>query len=308
MEIPTEIITAIGTPLNAAEQLHVEGLERQLADQESAGIQSILAAGSMGAMQMLRDETYRALVAQVSEQWHGGELLVGVGDVGFSRTRDRIAFVTKFKIDGVVVLTPYLFKFTQQQLAQYFIALADYSPVPVYLYDLPALTGTSIELETYQSVAKHPNIGGAKISGRLEFARALIRRLDSAFRIIVSAPEQMGSLLKEGVTKHLDGMFSIAPQWTMGIVQSAGANDWDSAATYQAKLNRLRDVLLQSTSVMAAYTVMMNARGIPGAFHGLPIAALNDEEREALLSNVIMKKLVAETAVPPVHVHRGVSR
>ena len=95
-----EIITAIGTPLDADETLHDEGLERQLADQASSGIERILVAGSMGVMQMLRDSTYRSLVSTASDRWRAGELLVGVGDTGFARTRDRIELVTQYKIDG----------------------------------------------------------------------------------------------------------------------------------------------------------------------------------------------------------------
>ena len=293
-----EIITAIGTPLDADETLHDEGLERQLADQASSGIERILVAGSMGVMQMLRDSTYRSLVSTASDRWRAGELLVGVGDTGFARTRDRIELVTQYKIDGVVVLTPYLFKFTQQQLGEYFVALADCSPVPVYLYDLPALTGTSLDMETYHIVARHPNIHGAKISGRLEVALELMEQFGSKFRIIVSAPDKLDNLLRDGILKHLDGMFSIAPHWVNEILRAAAEADWSRAAEYQAKLNQLRDVLLQASNVMAAYTVMMNAGGIPGAFHGLPHRALSADERERIVSTAVVTELVAarETA------------
>ena len=95
-------ITAIGTPLTKDEKLHEEGLRAQLEDQWNSGIDGILVAGTMGAMQLLSDQTYRTLVERSVELSAGkGEVMVGAGDAGFARSRDRILFLNNLKIDGV---------------------------------------------------------------------------------------------------------------------------------------------------------------------------------------------------------------
>ena len=105
-------ITAIGTPLTDDEQLHTEGLGIQLQDQWNHRIGGILVAGTMGMMQLLTDETYRRLVeTSVNVSKGRGEVLVGVGDAGFARSRDRIRFLNDFPIDGVAVLAPYFMNF-----------------------------------------------------------------------------------------------------------------------------------------------------------------------------------------------------
>jgi len=60
-------------------------------------------------MQMLSDQTYRDLIRR-SVELAGGrvELLVGVGDTGFTRTRQRIEYVNQFEVDGIAVLAPYM--------------------------------------------------------------------------------------------------------------------------------------------------------------------------------------------------------
>ena len=74
-------ITAIGTPVDQQEQLHEEGLEKHLVDQWSSGIHGILVAGTMGMMQLLRDQTYQQLVRRAVKMSKGkGEILVGAGD------------------------------------------------------------------------------------------------------------------------------------------------------------------------------------------------------------------------------------
>ena len=80
----TRFITAIGTPLTEDEQLHEEGLEIHLQDQWSHGIGGILIAGSMGAMQLLTDQTYRCLVER------SVELSTGCGAIGISASGTTI--------------------------------------------------------------------------------------------------------------------------------------------------------------------------------------------------------------------------
>ena len=191
------IITAIGTPLDAEELLHEEGLERHLADQWYARIDGILIAGSMGLMQMLRDETYRVLVERAAALSRGkGEILVGVGDAGWSRTRDRIDLVSRFCNRRRGRAHSVSISVSQTELVDYFSSLADVSPVPLYLYDLPARTGVALDIETYESLSKHPRIRGAKISGRLEFAGEFVGHLDPRSGIVVAEPEKVMCLCR----------------------------------------------------------------------------------------------------------------
>jgi 4-hydroxy-tetrahydrodipicolinate synthase len=252
----------------------------------------ILVAGSMGLMQMLHDDTYRELAENAARLWSGkGEILVGVGDVSLVRTLARIQTVTRYRIDGVVAVTPYFFRFSNAELIQYFRALADASPVPLYLYDLPARTGVAIDMPVYEALVQHPNIKGAKISGRLEIARQLLEAFGEKFRVIVAEPDQMDRLVPEGILAHLDGMFAIAPHWVQSIVQAAFRRENDESARSQKKLTELRDLLNAASSPFGAFTVMMNARGISGKFHAAPYADLPNAERDALLATPVMREL-----------------
>ena len=85
----------------------------------------------MGLMQMLRDETYTRLARRSVECQGKGKVLIGAGDAGFARTADRIAFLNDLKIDGIVVITPYFLPFSQEQLVQYYLALADIAKKPL---------------------------------------------------------------------------------------------------------------------------------------------------------------------------------
>lgn len=162
----TRLISAICTPLNDDDSLHVDGLAAHLDDQWRHGITGVLIGGTMGLMQLLDDATYRDLVRHGVRLARGrGEVFVGAGDTSFTRTLHRIQYVGQFDIDGIVVLAPFFYPLEQTDLIAYFQGLADRSCKPVYLYDLPDLTKTALHLETVLQLSKHPNIHGIKCSG-----------------------------------------------------------------------------------------------------------------------------------------------
>ena len=293
-------ITAIGTPLTEEEELQEQGLEIQLADQWSAGINGILVAGSMGAMQLLMDQTYRRLVERSVELSKGqGEVLVGAGDASFARTRDRILFLNQFKIDGVAVLAPFFWKFGQDELIEYFQSLAKVSKAPVYLYDLPAVTGTKLSMETILKLAEHPNIHGAKLTCEIAFVRSLADRVGESFRIIIANPYLVDMLLHSGLYNQLDGMWAMGPRWTVRIGTCAAQGDWKGAAESQRKMIELKDVVIGKYG-FGGVTTVMNARGIPGCFAPRPMSNLSPQRSRQLLDEPIIQQLIKEDPAHPI--------
>ena len=289
-----KFITAIGTPLTENDELHEEGLKIELADQWNHGISGVLVAGSMGTMQLLTDKTYHRLVERAVEFSAGrGEVLVGVGDMSFARTRDRILFVNQFKVDGVAVLTPFFSKFSQAELVTYYQMLADESRAPVYLYDLPAVTGVKIAKETLVELAKHPNIRGVKCSEDFSDTRQSMDVVPEDFRVIVAQPHLLDVLIRHGVREHLDGVWAIMPKWTVALGKCADEGDWAGAAEYQQLITGVRSLLVFKYG-FGSFTNMMNARGIPGYFAPRPITRLDEGKAKELLAEPLMQKLVAE--------------
>lgn len=290
------LITAIGTPLKPDESLHVGGLEAQIDDQFAGGITGLLVGGTMGAMQLLSDETYDSLIDEsLRITRNRGEVLVGVGDASFARTKARIERLNRKKADGAVVLSPYLLKFTQPELLDYYSALADVSKHPLYLYDLPILTGTKLELDTVRKLSEHRNIRGIKCSCEFDWTRQLIDLNLENFRVIVAAAEMIDVLFRAGVNEHLDGIFAAAPHWIGDIARAAVVGDWTSASAAQQKVNAVLRVV-REYGVFPTFTAIMNARGIAGNFSPRPYHPLSGKKVEAVLSSEAVRTLLNDRA------------
>ncbi len=279
----TKIISALCTPLNDDESLNAESLAMHIEDQVQSGFAGLLVGGSMGLMQLLSDQTYRDLIEQGVRANNGRlEMLVGVGDTSFARTRDRIDYVQQFDVDGLVVLTPSWRKFSKDELVRYYSDLADYATKPIYLYDLPSLTGVSIDIEIMQRLADHPNIVGIKCSGSWQGTRQLMSVVAGRVRVIPAQPLIMDQLIRLGVEENLDGIYSIFPELTVKIIEAAESEQWTEAERLTHELSELLLVLIRY-DVMPAALAILNARGIVSATTPRPIKPLSKEKQEKLL-------------------------
>jgi 4-hydroxy-tetrahydrodipicolinate synthase len=299
-----KLISALGTPLDVDERLHDAGLERHLNEQWANGIKGVLVGGSMGSMQLLCDATYESLVKRSVEFSNGkGELLVGAGDTSFARTRDRLEFLDRFAIDGVVIITPYFLKFSQGELLDYYRALASISHHPLYIYDAPIRTGVKLEIETVLRLAEHPNIVGIKCTCDAEWTRELVRRVDGEFRVIASTLGEMHELLRDGIGQHLDGLFALMPNWTAELASATENRQWEKVDEIVDRFVQLLELVRRFGS-FASYTAIVNARGIPGNFAPAPLSQLTPAEQDMLLDNNLLRPELTKVLQGPHALHK----
>jgi dihydrodipicolinate synthase/N-acetylneuraminate lyase len=297
----TAIISALGTPLNVDDSLNVEGFALHFQQQIEAGIDGVLVGGSMGAMQMLRQATYSDLVRNSAALANNSiELLVGVGDASLGRTIDRIRMLasSKLAIDGVVILSPYMSRFSQLELTDYFTHLANESCFPVFLYDLPQLSRNKIEVASVRYLSQHPNIRGIKCSDDFIAIEPLLELHRPEFRVIVSKPQMLAELLAKGIPEHLDGMFALAPRWVTRLRDAATKGDQSEADHIQREISLLFEVVTgTASSAYAVFTTLLNSAGIPGNFAPSPFGRLDDDATDEVLQKPIVLKWLADHAV-----------
>lgn len=299
---PLKIFTALCTPLTDDEQLHVEGLEAHIHDQLENNINGLLAGGTMGAMQMLAPETYRMLCEE-SVRINAGraELFLGIGDTSFARTRERMQMVDHLPVDGLVVLSPFFLKFSQDDLYCYFRDLADVSSKPLFMYDLPQTTGNKLEVLTVLKLADHPNIAGIKCSDQFVATRPLMERDSDDFRVIVAQPLILDLLLQSGVREHLDGVFGFAPHWMKALIAATHSQNWEQVAAIQKDFAELLKFLQTiSAPIFSSVGELLNLRGVPGTMGPRPMRKLNPTEKDRIVQAPIIQKALSDKLVSPV--------
>ena len=101
------MVTALGTPLDRYEDLHEEGMRKQIRMQLAAGVDGLLVLGSMGCMQMLKDEVFVEAVEVAIDEVRGAvPVIVGCGDTSTERTLARIRLAENYPLTGVALIPP----------------------------------------------------------------------------------------------------------------------------------------------------------------------------------------------------------
>jgi 4-hydroxy-tetrahydrodipicolinate synthase len=223
----------------------------------------------MGIEPYIRNSAYKD-VARCGVQAAKGQapVLVGVMDTCISRVLDRVDALSDLAIDGVVSTVPYYNAMNQAQVLKFYTALADHSKFPVYLYDLAVVTKTRTMPETAMQLWKHPNIRGIK-TGNLVTARLLTVSPEKPtnFDIVYSDLDTFDVAYRYGISKNLDGMFACAPKTATRMYRALEAGEFEAAAKHLDAIVALRDIFVESGSVLGTFTFAMNDLGYAGQFH-----------------------------------------
>ncbi len=158
-----DVLTAMITPFDAAGQVDypkAAALARHLVDNGSDGL---VVAGTTGEAPTLTNDEKVALFHTVVEAVGGRAVVVaGTGTYDTAESIELTKRAVDAGCDGVMAVTPYYSKPSQEGLVAHFTAIADASAVPVLLYNIPGRTGRLIEVATLARLAKHPKIAAVK--------------------------------------------------------------------------------------------------------------------------------------------------
>ncbi len=156
-------LVAIVTPFVPSTGLDREGFVRLLDHHLAEGTDGVVVAGTTGESPTLDEAEWEALVVLAHERLRGRiPLVVGSGTNDTRRSVARTRRAAELGADACLVVTPYYNKPTQDGLHAHFSALAEASPVPLILYNVPGRTSCDLRPETVARLAQHPRIAGLK--------------------------------------------------------------------------------------------------------------------------------------------------
>ena len=153
------VLTAMVTPFAKDGSLNVDGARKLASYLVDNGSQGIVVAGTTGESPVLsHSEKLDLFSAVLEEVGDRAKVIGGTGSPNTAETIELTKEVGALGVDAALVVTPYYSKPPQNGLLAHYRAVADASPVPLMLYDIPGRTGRRVEIETMVELAGHPNI------------------------------------------------------------------------------------------------------------------------------------------------------
>ena len=254
------------------------------------GVDYILVLGTTGETPTLTTDERKALIRFVSDRVAGRtKLIVGIGG---NCTRDVVACLKGWNLrgyDAVLSVNPYYNKPNQEGLYQHFKAIAEASPLPILLYNIPGRTGVNMAPETIARLAADcQNIIGVKeASGNLEQMEQIKALVASDFLLISGDDGLTVEVIKRGGVGVISVLANAYPAETVEIVNLALNGNIEEA---EQKLNALNDIvsaLFEEGNPVGIKTALQ-VKGICSNTMRLPLVSGS----EALQQKI--KRLIAE--------------
>jgi len=260
--------TALGTPLTEDGRIIEASLTKHIEQQIEAGAAGLLLMGSMGIQAALRQSEIRKATDVAIEAVKGRvPLFVGAMDNSVARVKDRIDLIGAGRaIDGIVLTVPFYSVPCDADAICFFTEIANYSPYPIYLYDLPGATQFRMSMSVIDAVIGHENVKGMK-SANWELIKAIERKYPCAdFECLYSGLDSFDYANILGIKKNLDGMFSCTPKNGKAMYKCLEKGDTVGARRHLDNILLMRDTMI-ANGLMRCFTYCMNIIGIEGNFH-----------------------------------------
>ena len=209
-------------------------------------------------------------------------LVAGVNEQATSAAIEAACQAADAGADAILAVTPYFYKsaMTQDVLRGFFEAVADASPLPVLVYNIPQNTGVVIAPGTLAGLARHPNLIGVKdSSGNFAALGDTLRLAPADFTVLVGSAGILYPALAMGAAGAILAVACIAPGPCVELHRAALSGDHDRARDLQQRLAPLAHLVTAGLGV-AGLKAAADLAGFAGGPPRAPLKPVEGAERE----------------------------
>jgi 4-hydroxy-tetrahydrodipicolinate synthase len=277
-------MVAIVTPMTADGGLDWPAWDRLLDFHVREGSDAIVVAGTTGESPTLSvdeiEELTRRTVARCRDK---AKVIVGTGTYSTASTVSRTRTLSRLGVDGVLIVTPYYNKPTQEGLYRHFLAAAEVSAVPVILYNVPSRTAVDLLPNTVGRLARHPRITAIKeATGSMSRGREVLSACPPEFTLLSGDDATAIELMSLGARGVISVSANVAPRRMHEACEAALAGDLIKARAIDASLQALhKDLFVEANPIPAKWAVAR--MGLIGNAIRLPLVELSAAHQDTVL-------------------------
>lgn len=290
MEKLKGIIPPLITPLKGDDELDREGLARLVEHVLGGGVHGIFILGTTGEAQSLSYRLRYELTEEACRLVAGRvPVLAGITDTSMAESLRMAEHAAKCGAAGVVSAPPYYFAPSQQELTEYYTELADRSPLPLYLYNMPSHVKVSFDPKTVATLAAHPNIVGLKdSSANMNYFQTLLHLLRerSDFDLYIGPEELTAEAVMAGAAGAVNGGANIFPELYVAMYDAATAGDLARVKELQQRIMQISTTIYTvgkyGSSYLKGVKCALSLLGVCDDHTAYPFRRFRSEERECV--------------------------
>lgn len=275
---------ALITPFHEDGSVNYDKLAELIEEQVEGGTDAIIACGTTGEASTMSEKEHMDVVRFIIEKVaHRIPVIAGTGSNCTATAIELSKQAEKDGADGVLLVTPYYNKATQNGLIKHFTAIADSISIPCILYNIPSRTGVTIQPETMAYLYNNvKNIVGVKdATGNIEMSTKLMTLVDNDFALYSGDDDEVVPLLALGGSGVISVLSNVAPRETHEICQKWFDGDVKGSLDAQLKAFNLIKALFAEVNPIPVKAAM-NLQGKKVGSLRLPLTEASDATKELL--------------------------
>jgi 4-hydroxy-tetrahydrodipicolinate synthase len=223
--------TALVTPFTRGGAIDEPALRALVARQVDGGVHFVVPCGTTGETPALSDDE-RERVIRITVEVCAGRIpvLAGVGGYNTADVADTAGAVEALGVQGLLSVTPYYNKPTQEGLYQHYAAIAARTALPIIVYNVPGRTGCNVEPRTLARLAEIPNIVAVKeASGNMTQICEVCRAVPPDFTVLSGDDALTLPVMAVGGRGVISVASNVVPDRMAALVNAALAGDFAAA-------------------------------------------------------------------------------
>lgn len=284
------LYTAIVTPFKKDGTINYESLKRFLKFQKESGVDGVVPGGTTGENPTFTDEEFRDLYSLVCgfTQDTGLKVIAGCGSNSTEKSVSLCRMAAEVGCNAALVITPYYNKPNQEGLYRHFSTVADRSPLPVVMYNVPSRTGVNMLPETVERLSFHENIVALKeASASISQVQKIIFAVEERITVLSGEDDLTYSIMAIGGKGVISVVSNVIPKQMASLVNSMLAKDYDKGLSLAKYTNEICHAMFSDTNPIPVKKAL-NLMGYEMGTLRLPLVEL-DETRTAQLKKVLEK-------------------
>ncbi len=282
--------TALVTPFKSDETVDFDALTRLIERQIDAGVDGVVPVGTTGESPTLSHDEHVEVI-RCAVQTAAGRIQVIAGS-GSNSTKEALTLTQKAidaGVDGVLQITPYYNKPSQEGLFRHFSKLADLG-APVVLYNVPGRTSRQIDISTIVRLSEHPHIVAVKeAGGSVERVSAILEACDMT---VLSGDDGLAfPMIAVGATGVISVASNVVPEQVCNMIRAARDGNMADARRLHNQLYPLfRDLFIDTNPIPVKAAMAM--MGLTPEVYRLPLCELDDRARMQLRATLKALELI----------------
>ena len=282
------VMVALATPADETGEVDAAGTERLVKRVLDGGVSGISPVGSTGEGPKLTSAGRVSVTARVRALVPASLPVVpGVPANHLTEALSELDALARAGADAALVSPPSYYPLPDEAVRSLYEGLADRSPLPLLLYNIPSFTKVRIAPEVAAALAGHPNVIGMKDSSRdLEYQQQVIQAAaGGGFRVFTGTDTLLVASLVLGAAGAIVGSANLVPELSVGIYRAFTSGDTETSRRLQEQLARVV-AACRRYSFPAGWKTALEIAGVCGAHPVPPGARLSGAQRAELAAEL----------------------